>query len=109
MRKLRVTADAVGRGQYFLDGEDISEALNGVQISLQADQPTQILLSLSPREVELDIEGLPHIVDRASLIVEDLDPAYVEKKALERMGFDGDTESMTEAILLTIKDLIHGT
>lgn len=58
----RVGAD--GCGQLLLDGSDISSAVEGAQISMQANDRTEVSLDLRLIEVtSLDMEGAQVLID----------------------------------------------
>ena len=62
-----------------------------------------------PGSVDLDVESLPHIVDRAAVSMDHIDPKHLEKMALDRMGMDGDCDNIVEATLACLKEIANGS
>lgn len=94
MTHYKIEMNAIGRGTFEIDGQDVSASVQGFSINVRPNTATEIYLQLVPGDIKLEGDGIVYILDGNSLenFLEGLDPEIIKAKALGNMGWDSDGE-----------------
>ena len=113
-RHVRITADGV-MGTVAIDGTDISKSVQGYNLEHRVGAAPLLVLYTAPHR-GLDFEGLAHVavgdqVDPGEIVaafLANLDPAALQRAALNRDDLDGTSTELTSAMLQQLTDIAQG-
>ncbi|MER5277808.1 hypothetical protein ABT025_18895 [Streptomyces sp. NPDC002809] len=114
-RHVRITADGV-TGSIAIDGTDISRSVQGYSLQHEVGAAPVLLLHTTPHR-GLDFEGLAHVAVAApeqddgqviAAFLQNIDPAALERAALERDDLDGSRHELAVAMLRQLADWAQG-
>jgi hypothetical protein len=113
-RHVRITADGV-MGTVAIDGTDISKSVQGYNLEHRVGQAPLLVLYTAPHR-GLDFEGLAHVAigdqtdpgEIVAAFLANIDPAALQKAALNRDDLDGTSSELTKAMLLQLADIAQG-
>ncbi|MFF2731780.1 hypothetical protein ACFVS9_28215 [Streptomyces sp. NPDC058008] len=114
-RHVRITADGVA-AKVAIDGTDVSRSLQGYSLQHQVGAAPLLVLHTAPHQ-GLDFEGLAHVAvaapeqadgDLVAAFLQNIDPAALERAALERDDLDGGRHELTVAMLRQLADWAQG-
>ncbi len=110
--KFIIHVDPVGFGEVRVNGRDVTDETTGFRVESVMGQPTILTLYHSGQGAlsgDAIVQAVEHHEDEAAVIkafLSNLDPGVIEKAALERQGWGGDSTVTAEvfAILAKIAD-----
>lgn len=113
-RHVRITADGVV-GTVAIDGTDISRSVQGYNLEHRVGAAPLLVLYAHPHR-GLDFEGLAHVTvgdqadpgDTIAAFLGSLEPAALERAALNRDDLDGSSHELTRAILTQLAEWAQG-
>ena len=113
-RHVRITADGV-MGTVAIDGNDISHAVQGYNLEHHHGAAPLLILYTAPHR-GLDFEGYAHIAvgdqtdpgETIAAFLGSIDPAALERAALNRDDLDGTSNELTRAMLAQLADIAQG-
>ncbi|MFJ5886883.1 hypothetical protein [Streptomyces californicus] len=113
-RHVRITADGV-MGTVTVDGTDISKSVQGYNLEHRVGSAPLLVLYTAPHR-GLDFDGLAHVAigdqqdpgDTVAAFLANVDPAALQRAALNRDDLDGTPHELTRAMLHTLADMALG-
>ena len=106
MTGFKINLTPVGFGSKVeIDGQDVTSQIMGLNITSAVGSPTEIYLQMVPGKLELEGDGIIHVLSSGSVkkFLSGLDPNVVKAMALESMGWDEGDPLM--AVINVIKHL----
>ncbi len=108
LAKFSVDVTSSGHGKVVINGNDVSESVNGLALESRVGQPPLLRLYFLAAAGPIEGEGIVHVVEdqvdwRAQLRTSlgRIDPRILEKEVLKRCGWG---DSATEATLNILKE-----
>ncbi|MFJ2279227.1 hypothetical protein ACIOEZ_34325 [Streptomyces sp. NPDC087866] len=114
-RQVRITSDGVS-GKVEVGGVDISRSVQGYELQHRVGGPPVLVLHTVPAR-GLDFDGLSQVVvatpeqDHGQIIADflaSMEPASLERAALDRDDLDGSPNELTTAMLRQLVDWAQG-
>ena len=105
--KVKIEMDALGRGTFILNGEDISKKVRGFTFTMSEPGRNLALVTID-FYAEVELEGFTTASSVFGMnmlgMVEALSPKEIEEEALNNLGMG---DNVTEAILNLVKRKIR--
>lgn len=114
VNEVQITINPVGQGTVFVDGQDISTIVSGVQIQAEHGQVTQVYLKVRPG-MTVQVEGVAEVAadnpeSKTTLLrlLSTVDTDRLDKKIMAAADW-GDETTMTQQVIAALKEEIGGT
>lgn len=112
MNKFSVEQKSLQRYEIVVDGVDISEHVSHFVYDSQVGELPRLILEGYGTGTIAEQTGvaIERVHDRAALVefLMNVDPELLEKKAMGRLGMEGDTDTPVAAILKTLMEMASG-
>lgn len=103
---VRISSDGIS-GSVTIDGTDLSRGLRGYTLEQQVGQPPVLVLYKTPNADPVLFEGLAHVAvgdgqdagEQLAAFLSGIDPAALERAALDSPDLDGSKHEVTRAML----------
>lgn len=113
-RHVRITADGI-TGTVAVDGTDISKSVQGYNLEHRVGSVPLLVLYTAPHR-GLNFDGLAHVAvgeqhdpgDIITAFLTNIDPAALQRAALNRDDLDGTSTELTRAMLQQLVDIAQG-
>ncbi|MGW5529388.1 hypothetical protein [Streptomyces xanthochromogenes] len=112
--QVRITADGV-TAHLEIESTDVTRMVRGYALEQQVGQPPTLALWLSPRADGTLFDGYARVGvateptgDTVAGFLANIDPAALERAALERDDLDGTRHELTRAMLGQLADWAQG-
>jgi hypothetical protein len=113
-RQVRITTDGV-LARLEIDGTDVSRWCRGYALEQQTGQPPALAVFLTPHADGALFDGYARIAvatepigDTVAAFLANIDPAALERAALDRDDLDGTRHELTTAMLRQLADWAQG-
>ena len=112
-KHIGIVVDVLGHGTVAVDGCDLTYAVKGMSLDVQAGTPTRVLLELTPSAVTVDgmavvEQAVPaDMLEQLCRLLAAIDPVTLEQRALAVEDLTGDAP-VTRAILAVLGEMIRG-